>query len=97
VKTTDLPNLDCCAHCGHGISKASSVDEHPPRPGDVTVCFGCAHVYEFDERMRVVELSDEKRRAIEADARLRREIVKMRAAVVVVNAAARTAEGGGHV
>lgn len=43
-----------CPHCGASLLKHATVGEgnEIPRPGDISVCFYCGGVFEFDRRLR---------------------------------------------
>jgi hypothetical protein len=55
---TDLPK-DACLNCGHELNAASNTTgDAQPEPGDITICFYCGHLMEFDADLRLVKPSD---------------------------------------
>lgn len=87
MTTTRLKNLDHCTHCGAELTAATILDaDARPRPGDVTVCIGCGHVYEFDERLLIIELSEAKRRTIQNDPDVRRKIRELQMGIAMLHA-----------
>jgi hypothetical protein len=72
-----------CPHCGrlNEATTAADRDPEPPRPGDLTVCFGCVQVMEFYQdnlllgvrKFDVVQLGAEEAKEIEELQRTIRE------------------------
>ena len=59
--TNDSAVPDCCPFCSM-IIRASYVvvGNHGPRPGDVTICWGCGTWLEYDRDMSVVLASRDR-------------------------------------
>jgi len=50
-----------CPKCKAMHTRQSAMQEDlPPRPGDLTVCFGCSEVVQFDQDMDLIILSAEE-------------------------------------
>lgn len=61
-----------CPECGKRNDSARYVQgggrkRRGPEPGDVTICFGCAGILEFDEDLNLVTAEAETRAAVAAD------------------------------
>jgi hypothetical protein len=48
-----------CPHCGSKLDAASTINEETPipKPRDLTVCFGCGEVLQFDTRLHLEKIS----------------------------------------
>lgn len=50
-----------CPTCGEYLDGATSLENRPPpKPKDLSVCFYCAELLEFDEDLTLVSLSEDK-------------------------------------
>jgi len=58
-----------CGHCGARLDRASIDTGQRPEPGDISICWGCAGVNRFDERLRLEALSDDAVRELDVDHR----------------------------
>jgi hypothetical protein len=80
--TTRLPP-QMCLSCGRLVDAASDVEgKSVPKPGDVTICIGCAHVMVFTEDLKLREPTAQEAEEIAEDdkvARARWAIMTMRA------------------
>lgn len=72
-----------CPACGADNDMATHVgDKQRPSPGDVTICFSCAHVTKFDADLMLRELTEEESRVVMASPQIvavRDVILRMRA------------------
>ena len=58
-----------CPACKGLLDAATSLDDSDrPQPGDISVCFNCAAILEFDENMKLILASEEIMAGLPADA-----------------------------
>jgi hypothetical protein len=76
-----------CPWCHEVLTRATAVDAVAgPRPGDLTVCFGCAATLRFDGRLFLRALSVDETSALPPDVvdtlnEVRSAIVRFRVAI----------------
>jgi hypothetical protein len=76
--TTKLPDDSRCPSCGKKIDAATHLEEHVrPKPGDFTVCFGCAVLLRFDQNLRPGPLDEKDLAALDNSPELCREIARL--------------------
>jgi hypothetical protein len=48
-----------CPHCGYLVTAASAMrgPTPMPKPGDLSVCFGCGEALQFDRRLRLAKIT----------------------------------------
>lgn len=58
-----------CPHCGHRLDAAGTLAGAVPRPKrfDLTVCFGCGEVLQFDRRLRLQRITANELAALTPD------------------------------
>ena len=50
-----------CPHCGHKLNAASNeMGGREPKAGDLSICFHCATILEFDKDLKLVEMDIER-------------------------------------
>jgi len=61
----DVPTSHC-PKCSSANDRASTESRTAPRAGDVSVCACCGEILEYDQRLRLIPISDGKRAAAQA-------------------------------
>jgi hypothetical protein len=56
TRETETP-ISNCLMCGKEVGRVSSFEGAAPKPGDLTVCIGCAAVHALDDRLAVRALT----------------------------------------
>lgn len=56
-----------CGHCGESRNEATHAEGIKPKPGDFSVCWGCANVNRFDSELRLVKVTDAELAAVSRD------------------------------
>lgn len=59
-----------CLECGYEADMSSSLDNGPPRPGDVTICIKCGHLMAFADDLTFRPLSDSEIHTVAGDPRI---------------------------
>lgn len=80
-KTTRTP-ASICPWCGGRISAATNFQSETPepKPGDLSVCIGCAGLLTFNDDLTVRKFADDDLFNLETDERV--EFLKMRAIIL---------------
>ena len=52
----NLPTCQCTS-CGHILDAAAGWGDHPPKPGDLSICIQCGHLAAFGADLRLRELT----------------------------------------
>ena len=82
-----------CPKCAHKLDAATAIGPKArrPRPGNLSVCISCAALLRFDERLALVELTQQELEALPIDAAW--ELMRIRRAVLLMQQE-RTNENG---
>lgn len=53
--------MRCCPECNYISDATAGLNcEDEPNVGDISICFKCGAITEFDEDLQLIEMSDEK-------------------------------------
>lgn len=53
-----------CPACGQSNDCATGVRDEPPKPGDITICFYCAHIGKYDADLSIIDMNESERTAL---------------------------------
>ena len=71
-----------CPYCGKKLDRCSSVqDRATPKPGDLTLCFGCSLLMAFDAELRVRPLNAQELERLLGDPELQEIVARTGAAI----------------
>lgn len=78
-KTHEADVVEVCAGCGKVLELTSGYKtEGKPKPGDLSVCFGCCKLTVFDENLERRDLTEEEQADADADPHVREAIDRLK-------------------
>lgn len=86
ARSTAIPDQRC-PQCGRAFDTAShAIEAISPKPGDLTVCLGCASVLQFDKAMRNRVVSEAQlRRMRQKEPATMRQVAKIQRAILAMH------------